>query len=121
MEDEPDLVRRSSLFVVGAAVLAGCATESTSAVDRVESGTDVKWVDSVLGSSFPSSRNGDLASNTGSNLGATMAFAKGCRVPGDGGGGLFYWDSNGGTDDGGFVIVPGGHVGSTGACWRRAR
>jgi len=41
----------------------------------------VKWVDTSLGPS----RNGDLASNTGTTLGATMVMVKGCRAVGDGG------------------------------------
>jgi hypothetical protein len=82
-------------------------------------GTDIKWVDTVLGVAPPGARTGDLATTTGPAMGASVVIAKGCLSPGDGGGGVFYWSATNGTDDGGTVIVPGGNRGTVGACWRR--
>jgi len=87
---------------------------------QAANGSVLRWVDTVLGGSPNGARTGDLATKTSANLGnAIMALAKGCVSAGDGGGGLFYWDAAGGTDNGGTVIVPNATVGSTGPCWRR--
>ena len=80
---------------------------------------DIKWVDTVLGAAPPAERTGGLAKNAGPALGASIVLAQGCVKPGDGGGGAFYWSAEGGTDDGGMVIVPNAGVGATGPCWRR--
>jgi hypothetical protein len=113
-----------AFLAFGAAALAGCVTEddpeNTAAIEQALSGSDVVWVDTVLGAS-PSTgtRPGDLATTNATALGATVVIAKGCVTAGDGGGGLFYWDAGGGVDNGGTVIVPGGAIDSSGACWRR--
>lgn len=121
-----DLTRRylgtALLGGVGIAALAGCvesgADEDLGSVTQAASGTDVRWVDTVLGTS----RNGDLAITPA--VAATIVVAKGCRVAGDGGGGVFYWNSTTGpADDGGTIIVPKtsgtGGVGQTGPYWKR--
>ena len=124
--DESRRVLTSGLVaILGFGALAGCTTKdqdpSSSSAKQSLSGSDQKWVDTVLGPGFPLVRNGDLATQTGPQLSAASVAARGCRTPGDGGGGLFYWDAAGGTDDGGTVIVPNTTVGSTGGCWRRIR
>jgi hypothetical protein len=110
-----------AFLAFGAAALAGCVTEddpeNTAAIEQALSGSDVVWVDTVLGAPPGSTRTGDLATNNATALGATVVIAKGCVTAGDGGGGLFYWDTTSRADNGGTVIVPGG---GTGACWRRA-
>jgi hypothetical protein len=76
----------------------------------------VPYVSTVLGPV----RTGILAVADNTTVGGDVVFAEGCVKLSDGGGGLFRWDSGGGTDDGGTVIVPGGtKTGSTGPCWRR--
>jgi hypothetical protein len=74
-------------------------------------GSVLRWVDTVLGATPPPSpaarRPGDLATKTSANLNnAIIVFAKSCMTPGDGGGGIFFWDANGGTNNGGTIIVP---------------
>ena len=91
-------------------------------------GSDIRWVDTVLGSNGPvppTSRNGDLALSSpsatypsGAGLGATIAIAKGCLSPGDGGGGIFFWVPGTATDDGGNIIVPP-ISGGAGGYWQR--
>jgi hypothetical protein len=83
-------------------------------------GANLAWVDTVLGAvptEPPTPRPGDLATKNSANLGnATVVLAKGCVTAGDGGGGLFYWDTSpGAADDGGTVIAPT----AGGGCWRR--
>ncbi len=84
-------------------------------------GTSLAWVDTVLGAvpTLPATaRPGDLATKNSANLGnATVVLAKGCVTPGDGGGGLFYWDSTlpMAPDNGGTVIAPT----AGGGCWKR--
>lgn len=94
-----------------------------SAAEALAFGADIRWVDTVLGPGFPTSRNlGELAILTSAQLGATVVIAEGCVAPGDGGGGIFYWSSTPGVDDGGTFIVPaagGGQVGATGPGWKR--
>lgn len=85
-------------------------------------GAGLAWVDTVLGLPAPEPptirTGGDLATKTPEQVGATVVIAKGCTVPGDGGGGLFRWAETG-IDDGGTVIVPGANVGASGGCWKR--
>ncbi len=126
-------VARGLLGALSLAALSGCASSAASEeraapsllgnTAQALSGTDVAWVDTVLGAGAAYARTGDLATRFGggADLG-TLVVAKGCVAPGDRGGGLFYWDAAGGTDDGGTVIVPsasGGAVGNSGPCWRR--
>jgi Pectate lyase superfamily protein len=89
--------------------------EPDSAKDvQVLSGTNIKWVDTSLGTTPQPQcsgqrhlRNGDLATMTSSDLGAHVVIAKGCVTPGDNGGGLFYWTSSiTEPDNGGTVIAP---------------
>lgn len=84
---------------------------------RALMGTNLSWVDTVLGAFAPAPRTGDLATKGSAKLGnAVMVFAKGCVTAGDGGGGLFYWDSSSNTgDDGGTIIVPS----AGGGRWKR--
>jgi hypothetical protein len=131
--DDTNFSRRDLAALLGAvgvpaglAALTGCREgadttvspdEATATVAAALNGTDIRWVSTVLGAS-PSSgtRPGDLAtrSGQGSNvrcpgmaIGCTIAIAQGCVTPGDGGGGIFYWDASSSTgDDGGTVIVP---------------
>jgi hypothetical protein len=79
------------------------------------SGSHLKWVDSVLGAAPPAPRTGDLARSNAAQLGASLVVARGAVTPGDGGGGMFYWDTSSSVDDGGTTIRPteGGGV------WRR--
>lgn len=131
-EKKPAEVSRRDIALMlgglGAAALAGCAPGSDGAAfgsdigSHIEAatGTSIRWADTVLGAAPPSTRTGDLATHTSSQLAnAIVVIAKGCVTAGDGGGGVFYWSSTSGTDDGGTVIVPNGMVGSTGACWKR--
>jgi hypothetical protein len=110
--------------------------QAASALD----GAVIAWVDTILGESptslgYPTPgasgpsgpRNGDLATSTvggvladagadaGSRSGNVVVIAKGCITPGDGGGGVFFWDPTVTAiqDDGGTVI----HV--SGGGWRR--
>src|SRR5262249_35912753 len=75
-------------------------------------------------------RPGVLANNTpnqlqtalGLNAPPQLVLARGCYRVGDGGGGVFYWDTGTGLeneDDGGTYIVPEGNVGSEGDGLRR--
>jgi hypothetical protein len=124
---DTDMTRRGAagaFLAFGAAALAGCVTEgddeATAAIAQALTGSDIAWVDTVLGAAPPGTRTGDLATNDATALGATVAIARGCVAVGDGGGGVFVWDPDtNGVDDGGTVIVPGGDVDSTGAHWRR--
>lgn len=93
--------------------------DTTGWVSNAPIAADIKRVDTILGAAPPAARTGDLATNTGPALGASVVLAQGCVTPGDGGGGVFYWSAESRTDDGGTVIVPNGHVGATGPCWRR--
>src|SRR5436309_8748188 len=77
--------------------------------------SDIKGVDTILGATPPAVRTGDLALNTPTQLGATLVIAKGCVTPGDGGGGIFYWDATSLPDDGGTNIAPA----DGGGVWRR--
>lgn len=111
-------------LIGGSALLKACAlpvSDEGEEGDRLGTavqalvGANVGWADTVFGPGGPNNRNGDLNNSPASFKDATTLIVKGAEVPGDGGGGIFYWDANGGTDDGGTVIVPNN---STGA-WRR--
>jgi hypothetical protein len=101
----------------------------TDTLVQALSGPEVRWVDSILGASFPSGRSlGDLATKNGtaifgSSTARGVVIAKGCTSPGDGGGGIFLWEgSANGTDDGGTIIVPvtgGGDISTVGPYWSR--
>jgi hypothetical protein len=132
--DQADTGRRQFAVTLlgalgGAAILEGCAQsgapESVAEIVQAATGTStLAWVDTVFGLPIPAPPTarsaGDLATKTSSQLGATVVIAKGCLTPGDGGGGLFFWDSSG-TDDGGTVVVPNANVGASGVggCWKR--
>ena len=59
------------------------------------------------GASPPNPRTGDLALNGATAVGSNTVIAYGCVNPGDGGGGIFYWDTASSIgDDGGTIIVP---------------
>lgn len=99
------------------------SSEHIAAIAQAQSsGTGLAWVDTVLGLPLlepPAIRTkGDLATKTPRQLKATVIIAKGCTVPGDGGGGVFHWVESG-IDDGGTVIVPGASIGASGGCWKR--
>ena len=108
-----------------ASLLSGCASQTGDALDddplaqasQGLTGTKIVWVDTVLGSSPPAARTGDLATKGSAALGqAKVAIALGCVTAGDGGGGVFFWEPGVTTgDDGGTAIVP--TVG--GGRWRR--
>src|SRR6188474_2896338 len=76
------------------AALSACAASDeapTSDIVQSLTGQDVVWVDTVLGTIiYPlCNRRGDLAT-VGSTVAGSVVIAKGCRTPGDNGGGLFY-------------------------------
>jgi hypothetical protein len=111
------------LGAVGGAAIAGCnatiePTEPVSVATAALTGTALRWADTVLGASPPATRTGDLATKNSSAIGgAVLVLAKGCVTAGDGGGGLFYWESGVTTgDDGGTIIVP---TPSPAGRWRR--
>ena len=127
-ESESQVSRRGAVALfatlgigtLGGGCAGGNASEAASA--QALSGAAIRWVDTVLGASPPNARTGDLTQNNSAALGnAILILAKGCLTPGDGGGGLYFWDTNPGTDNGGTVIVPNGNRGSSGACWRKIR
>lgn len=121
-----DVARRENLGALlgviggtlGLAALTGCEAQASGAPEEATglavsalSGTDIVWVDTVLGAAPPNARTGDLATKAGGSgtgtLNATVAIARGCVTVGDGGGGAFFWDSSSTTgDDGGTIIVP---------------
>lgn len=78
---------------LGIVALAGCQSsleESTAEAASALSGTNVGWVDTVLGLNL----DGDLLTSVPANLGGcVVVIARGSKRPGDGGGGLFYWDA----------------------------
>lgn len=83
-------------------------TDSTSGALTV---SPVLWCDSIVGAA------GSLRTTVGASQGQP-AIVNGYAVAGDGGGGVFYWDSDiDTTDDGGTLIVPGTRP-RTG-CWKR--
>ncbi|HEY0515327.1 MAG TPA: glycosyl hydrolase family 28-related protein [Thermoanaerobaculia bacterium] len=88
----------------------------------------IPWVNTVLGAApvalappTAARTAGDLATKDDGTIvpgGASTVVAKGCVTPGDGGGGLFYWDADTATpDDGGTVIVPS--IEPRAGCWKR--
>lgn len=106
---------------LGIAALPGCAQSATSdtpefvgSTTSALSGASFLWVDSISGSAP------NLYGVIGSNLSATsqpVVVVGGYRAPGDGGGGIFYWDATMSTgDNGGTIIVPTGSI--TGR-WKR--
>ncbi|HTE18506.1 MAG TPA: hypothetical protein VK689_09005, partial [Armatimonadota bacterium] len=117
------------LGVLGVAALAGCGPDLEAStvqlpaedVDTLHAslnGSEIKWVSTVLGFDSSGVRQGDLATQADTALSAKVVIAQGCNVPGDGGGGIFYWSASG-TDDGGTFIVPNATTGATGVGWRR--
>jgi hypothetical protein len=148
--EETDSTRRSLfaalLGAAGAATLTGCGAEAngerpwTTGVlaEALAKGTEsISGVDNVLGAAPQSGlgtlgwdgtnpRTGVLATadNSATGVNANVVVVEGCLSPGDGGGGIFYWDSTGGYDDGGTFIRPtttGIPVATFGAGWRRVR
>src|SRR5262249_46208832 len=129
-ENEKPDTRRSVLTGLlgglGIAALQGCkvkdssAAEPTGSIADTLSGTSgVAWVDTILGAQPQFTRIGDLAALAYSSE-CPIVVAKGCLAAGDGGGGVFFWDTTTGTDDGGTFIKPNGTgVGDTGMGWRR--
>lgn len=123
-EHEQDLPRRTVgallgglAAAVGYTALGGCAHAQAPAAGPQAPAplplplpvnpTDVRSVPTVLGAGPPHLRTGVLAQNTGVELGASVAIAEGCVTPGDGGGGVFYYDpASTLEDDGGTVIRP---------------
>jgi hypothetical protein len=85
-------------------------------LEALASGTALAWVETVLGAVPPNARVGDLAIKNSANLNnAMVVFAMGCVTAGDGGGGLFYWDTSSTPDNGGTIIRPT----AGGGCWKR--
>jgi hypothetical protein len=124
---DADTVRRRDIAAVlggalGAFALSACANEAIGAsrerlgqLADALSGTDIAWVNTVIGSppgTLPANRTGDLATRYGGTggLGATVAIARGSWKDNDGGGGTFIWVTTGSAnlpaDDGGVAIVP---------------
>lgn len=106
---------------LGVLALTGCVAESAEIEEDLgeatsaASGTNVGWVDTVWGANA----DGDLALRDPSGLGgAVVVIARGARRPGDGGGGLFYWDATStAPDDTGMILAPQGGPGR----WIRVR
>lgn len=74
----------------------------------LESGLALRWVDTVLGAMPPDTRTGALATLNSADLSDTIVvIAKGCVTAGDGGGGVFYWDTSSATPDDGGSITSG--------------
>src|SRR5689334_16538469 len=100
-ESESEVTRRGAVALfatLGLGTLAGgCSADgkqSEAASAQALSGATIRWVDTVLGASPPNARTGDLAQNNSAALGnAILILAKGCVTPGDGGGGLYFWDA----------------------------
>lgn len=147
-EDTPDVSRRdlgALLGVLGGAAglaaLASCSSGGDAVSERTGSvaqpwaagdagaaGTTVMWVDTIVAASGAFLRNTATGSDVGSGTGNSstpVAIVGGYGVPGDGGGGVFYWSASSITDDGGTKIVPaptdGGAagVGASGPGWVR--
>jgi Pectate lyase superfamily protein len=134
-KENTEVVRRRDIAsllggALGAFALSACANEakgqssvgSREAIGQLTealSGSDLKWVTSVLGNPL---RTGDLATMYGpsgtNGVGASVVIAQGCITANDGGGGIFYWVSGTATDDGGAIIVPS-HQPSTAGYWQR--
>lgn len=98
---------------LGMVMLAGCrdGDVQTAAASALAAGAVVAWADTVAG---------DLAAHTSTTLVAgaavDVAIARGYRTPGDGGGGIFFWDPALAADDHGTAILP---AGSLVGGWRR--
>lgn len=119
--------RRSALATLlgaaGVAALGGC--EDGGAPDpegdrlgrtaATLTGTSFAWA-SWIGTAPDPGADKNLRNLTGAP--GQVAVALGYYNPGDGGGGVFYWDDTGKQDDGGTIINAGG-FGSTSAGWRR--
>jgi hypothetical protein len=81
--------------------------------------TSAQWTDSIGLEPEEDTLNFNLRNLAGGW--GQVVLVQGFGSPGDGGGGVFFWDITARTDDGGTIIVPGtsasqhGH----GACWRR--
>lgn len=119
----PKASRRDVASMLGAAfglfALGGCAAQEDEPGDSgvralssgLAAGAVVAWADTVAT---------DLKTHTNTTLVSgsvvDIAVAKGSVAPGDGGGGVFYWDAALTTDDGGTKILP---TGSSAGGWRR--
>jgi hypothetical protein len=106
---------------VGLAALTGCEggppqgpAESTAATALPWSGASFLWVDSING---PSPNLRDIIGSDSSSVSQPVIVVGGQGAPGDGGGGIFYWDTSLSVgDDNGTIIVP---TGSMTGRWRR--
>jgi hypothetical protein len=143
-ERDVELSRRENLSAllgvlggaVGVAAMTGCAetagaTPATESTGRVAQALSTGMVASV------NTVQGDLANSFPETLGLSLTngfvlvVAMGYAYPGDGGGGLFYWNASGYSgsstptplvDDGGTVLVPGAGIGLSAVgigCWVR--
>lgn len=75
-------------------------------------GTDLKWVDTVAT---------DLATTHASTAAATVVFARGGTVIGDGGGGVYTWvEPQQVPEDGTTLVNPPTPAGQTPGSWKRA-
>jgi hypothetical protein len=115
---------------------AGIASQSEGgpAAAALSTGADVVWALSVFGDQLPPETgprtSGEIATKTPADFGGTVVIAASGFIgqpegqnPGHildrQGGGVFIWDQQGSTDDGGTFIVPRANVGVSGAGWRR--
>lgn len=108
--------------------LAGCLApgaesesenEETGSNSDALKGTTIFWVDAIGTAPISTSGSENLRGLTGSA--GEIAIVEGYLTKGDGGGGVFYWDSTSVVDDGGTIIVSGQNLGSStpGSAWRR--
>lgn len=132
---EAEAVRRRDIATVlggalGAFALSACASnvrvgdEPTRKTAEAwsngagTSGNAFLWVDTIAG---PGANLRSVVGSDASGASTPVIVAGGYWAPGDGGGGLFYWNTATGTDNGGTIFVPGTgtRVGSTGPYWQR--
>jgi len=113
---------RAAGGAAGLIALNACAKNTRVRTPDAIRSRNVVSVATVLGTS-PStgSRSGELARHGYETLGAEVVVAEGCISQGDGGGGLFFWNSAGAVDDGGINVVPGrsSSGGAAAGCWTR--
>lgn len=102
-------------LAVGALAMTKCAPsqdEMVSSATAALKGTNPVWFDTIVGAISLRNTIGDSTKQ--------VAIVSGYSAPGDGGGGVFWWDITGGADDAGTIIVPGASdAGTNGPCWRR--
>lgn len=105
------------LAALGAGAVSCAASENgnpEALANTVEalSGQNFLWVDAIGTAASP------LALRAKVGSAGTICVAQGFWSAGDGGGGIFYWDTNSAPDDGGIFVIPTGRA-NPGPGWRR--